>query len=69
MLRDVISAAADRDLVGIGLRQMDLVLGEPRPVADHLRIVRLGWWLTQGTLVREQESNQKNIDDRGARAW
>ena len=36
-----IGAAADRDLVGIGLRQMDLVLGHAEPVGDHLGIGRL----------------------------
>ena len=36
-----IGAAADRDLVGVGLRQMDLVLGTPSQSADHLRIARL----------------------------
>jgi len=36
-----IGAAADRDLVGVGLRQMDLVLRDAEPVGDHLRIGRL----------------------------
>jgi len=36
-----IGAAADRDVVGVGLRQMDLVLRDAEPVGDHLRIGRL----------------------------
>src|SRR5205807_8898407 len=36
-----IGAAADCDLVGVGLRQMDLVLRDAEPVGDHLRIARL----------------------------
>ena len=36
-----IGAAADRDLVGVGLRQMDFVLGHAKPIGDHLRIGRL----------------------------
>ena len=33
-----IGAAADRDLVGVGLRQMDFVFRHAEPVGDHLGI-------------------------------
>ena len=36
-----IGTAADRDLVGIGLGEMDLVFRHTEPVGDHLRIARL----------------------------
>src|SRR5271165_3835032 len=36
-----VGAAADRDLVGVGLFEMDLVLGHAAPVGDHLSIAGL----------------------------
>jgi hypothetical protein len=36
-----ISAAADRDLICVGLQEMDLIEGHAEPVGGHLRIARL----------------------------
>ena len=36
-----VGAATDCDLVGVGLREMDLLFGHAEPVGDHLRIARL----------------------------
>jgi hypothetical protein len=60
-----IGAAADRDLVGVGLRQMDLVLGHAEPVGDHLRMVVSGN-ARREILTRKQTAGLRAVNARWA---